>query len=153
MKLAILNKEGKKVKEIETDLFEEPVREDIIYKVVEAEKIIQPYSSKFRAGMDRSASGNVRHRRHVWQTHYGRGMSRVPRKVMSRRGTQLNWEAAGYPGAKGGSRAHPPKILSMVPKRINKKEQSVALNSAISASANSERITSRYASLKNVKIN
>ena len=88
MKIQILNKDGKKVKEIDTLLFEEPIREDIIFKVVEAEKIKQPYSPKFRAGMDRSASGLLRRRRHVWKSSYGRGISRIPRKVNSRRGTQ-----------------------------------------------------------------
>ena len=74
MKLQVLNKEGKKVKEMDTKLFEEPIRIDIISKIVEAEKIRQPFSNTFRAGMDRSASGNVRHRRHVWKSHYGRGI-------------------------------------------------------------------------------
>ncbi len=40
MKLQVLNKEGKKVKEMDTKLFEEPIRIDIISKIVEALKYI-----------------------------------------------------------------------------------------------------------------
>ncbi len=36
MKAQILDIEGKKIKEITTELFEEPIREDIIFKVIEA---------------------------------------------------------------------------------------------------------------------
>ena len=36
VKVQILNTEGKNVKEITTSLFEEPIREDIIYKIVES---------------------------------------------------------------------------------------------------------------------
>ena len=121
MKLQVLNKEGRKVKEMDTKLFEEPVRIDIISKVLEAEKLKQPFANKFRAGMDRSASGNVRHRRHVWKSHYGRGMSRIPRMTMSRRGTQFNWVGAIVPFARGGRRAHPPKGSTGLVK-INRKE-------------------------------
>ena len=70
-KIQILNKEGNKIKEVETILFEEPIRKDIILKVIESEKIRQPYSPKFRAGMDISASGNVTHRRKVWKSDRG----------------------------------------------------------------------------------
>ena len=49
MKTQILDITGKKSKEIEINLFVEPIRKDIIYKVVEAERLKQPYSPKFRA--------------------------------------------------------------------------------------------------------
>ena len=105
-----------------------------------------------RCWMQQSDRGKIRHRRHVWQTHYGRGMSRIPRKVMSRRGTQFNWEGSGVPFSKGGPRAHPPKILAHKnTKKINKKELVVAMNSAISATANKKLIAKRYSTIdKNV---
>ena len=81
MKAQILDISGKKIKEITTDLFEEPIREDIIYKVVEAEKIKSSYSPTYRAGMDRSASGLQRKTRHVWKSDRGKGLSRIPRKL------------------------------------------------------------------------
>lgn len=151
MKIQILNAEGKKVKEIETKLFEEPIREDIIFKVIEAEKIKHPYSPKFEAGMARSASGNVRHRRHVWRSDRGRGLSRIPRKVFWRRGTQFSWEGAIVPSAKGGRRAHPPKG-SVNLKKINKKELKKALLSALSYTNSIDKIKKKYTSLKNKKI-
>ena len=76
MKIQILDAEGRKTKELATDLFEEPVREDIIFKVIEAQKIRQPYAPRLYAGMDRSASGSVLHTRHDWKSDRGRGMSR-----------------------------------------------------------------------------
>ena len=113
MKIQILDKEGEKIREIETSLFEEPVRKDIIRKVVEAEKIWQPFSCKFRAGMDRSASGNTSKRRHVWKSDRGKGLARLPRKIFWRRGTQFNWVGAEVASTRGGRRAHPPKVISM----------------------------------------
>jgi len=152
MKIQILNKEGKKVKEVETKLFEEPIREDIIFKVVEAEKMGQPFSSKFRAGMDISASGNVTHRRHVWKTDRGRGITRIPRKILSRRGTQFSWEGAIIPSTRGGRRAHPPKG-SVNLKKINKKEYKKALLSALSYVADNNELKKKYNSLDKVDNN
>ena len=151
MKAQILNITGKKIKEIETNLFEEPIREDIICKIVEAEKLKQPYSSKYRAGMDRSASGNVTHRRHSWKSDRGRGLSRVPRKIFWRRGTQFSWQGAIIPSVKGGRRAHPPKG-SVNLKKINKKEMKKALLSALTYTNSINEIKKKYASLKNEKI-
>ncbi|MAG61244.1 50S ribosomal protein L4 [Candidatus Pacearchaeota archaeon] len=150
MKLQVLNKEGKKVKEMDTKLFEEPIRIDIISKIVEAEKIKQPFSNTFRAGMDRSASGNVRHRRHVWKSHYGRGMSRIPRKAMSRRGTQFSWVGAIVPFARGGRRAHPPKGSTGLVK-INRKEAIKALLSSLSYVADNKAIEKKYARIEKVE--
>ena len=152
MKVQILNTEGKKVREKDTSLFEEPIREDIIFKVVEAEKIRQPYSNKFRAGMDRSASGNVRHRRHVWKSDRGRGLARIPKKAFWRRGTQFSWEGAIVPFTRGGRRAHPPKGSVNLAK-INKKEMKKALLSALTYVTNTNKLVEKYDSLKGKKIN
>ena len=155
MKAIVLDIDGKEKGKIELPkAFSSEVRIDIIQKVLETKKTKQPYSNSPRAGLGYSARGKIRHRRHVWKTQYGRGMSRVPRKVMSRRGAQFNWEAAGIPGVKGGMRAHPPKIISMVNySKINKKEMRIALNSALSATINKECISKKYKSLneKDVK--
>jgi len=42
--------------------------------------------------MDRSASGKIRHKRHSWKVSYGHGMSRIPRKIFWRRGTNFSWK-------------------------------------------------------------
>ena len=153
MKLKILDKTGKKVSEKETKLFEEPVRIDIIAKVVEAEKNWHPWSPRFRAGMDISASGNVTHRRHVWKSDRGRGLSRIPKKTLWRRGTQFSWEGAIVPSTKGGRRAHPPKG-EVNDKKINKKELLKALRSALSYVADVKSVKKKYSTLdsKDIKL-
>ena len=149
-KIQILNKEGNKIKEVETILFEEPIRKDIMLKVIESEKIRQPYSPKFRAGMDISASGNVTHRRKVWKSDRGKGISRIPKKTFWRRGTQFSWEGAIVPSTKGGRRAHPPKGNVNL-KKINKKEMRKAFLSALSYISNIDELNKKYSSLKRIE--
>jgi len=151
MKLQILDITGKNIREIETELFEEPIREDIIARIVEAEKIKTPVSPKYRAGMDRSASGNITKRRHVWKSDRGKGLARLPRKIMWRRGTQFNWVAAIVPGTRGGRRAHPPKS-NINDKKINKKELKKALLSALSYVSDVEKVKNKYSTLMDKKI-
>ena len=153
MKANLLNKEGKKIKEIETkNLFSFEIREDIVQKVLESKKRKQPYAPSLVAGNQQSASGKLIRRRHVWKSGYGRAASRVPRKQMSRSGTQFNWVAAAIPSVRGGRRAHPPKILSMLKeKKINKKEMKIAILSALNATANEKEISKRYSSLNEIK--
>ena len=154
MKASILDTTGKE--KIKIDLpkcFSQDIREDLISKVIEAKKRMQPYSPSPVAGKQHAAKGKMVHRRHVWRSGYGRGMSRVPRKIFSTKGSQFNWEAAEVPHARGGMRAHPPKVLSMINfSKINKKELKIALMSAISATANSKELIKRYATLKVEKI-
>ncbi|MBI3623813.1 50S ribosomal protein L4 [Candidatus Pacearchaeota archaeon] len=155
MKTLVLDINGKEKGKIDLPkIFSSEVREDIVAKAIEAKKTKQPYSPSPVAGKQYSAMGKMRHRRHVWQTSYGRGMSRVPRKVMSNRGTQFNWVGAEAAGTRGGRRAHPPKIIGMInTKKVNKKELNIALASAISATASDKFLVKRYESLKNEKIN
>lgn len=152
MKIQVLDNEGKKAKEIETKLFDEPVRDDIIFKVFEAEKIKCPYRPKLYAGMNRSASGKVQHKRHSWNTDRGRGMSRIPKKTMWRRGTQFSWVGAIVPSTIGGRRAHPPKGYIRI-KKINKKEYTKAMLSSLSYINSNEELNKKYDSLKDKKIN
>ncbi len=154
MKTNILSIEGGKLKEIELpECFSSEIREDLVLKNLEIIKNRQPNSPSPMAGKKQSARGKIRHRRHVWQTHYGRGMSRIPRKVMWSRGTQFSWEGAEIPSAKGGIRAHPPKVLSMInSKKLNKKEKLFAIKSAISATASEKIIRKKYQSLKNENV-
>ena len=150
-KAQVLDIEGKKIKEISTELFEEPIREDIIFKVIEAEKQKHPSKPKQYAGMNRSASGNVSHKRHSWGSDRGRGQSRFPKKTMWRRGTQFSWVGAIIPSTKGGRRAHPPKGFVII-KKINKKELKKALLSALSYSISINEIKKKYTSISDKKI-
>jgi len=154
MKANILNIDGKKVKEMELPrCFSQKIREDIVLKVLEAKKTKQPYSPSPVAGKQHSASGKIRHRRHVWKTHYGHGISRIPRKIISARGNRFNWIGAIIPSARGGRRAHPPKVISMInTKKINKKELKIAFMSALSATADSKLVQKKYLRLKNKEV-
>jgi large subunit ribosomal protein L4e len=154
MKTDILSVEGKKVKEIELPkTFSQKVREDLISKVLETKKNNQPYAPSLVAGKQHSAKGKMVHRRHVWRSGYGRGTSRVPKKIFSQRGSNFNWQAAEVPFARGGMRAHPPKVISMInTSKINKKELKMAFESALSATANENYIKKKYSTLKDKKI-
>ena len=84
MKGNLLDINGKKLKEIELPkCFSQDVREDIIAKFLETKKNKQPYAPSLVAGKQHAAKGKVVHRRHVWRSGYGRGISRVPRKIMT----------------------------------------------------------------------
>lgn len=128
--------------------FSAKIREDIVTKVLETKKKQQPYSPSPVAGKQHSAKGKIVHRRHVWRSGYGRGQSRVPRKIFSQKGSRFNWEAAEVPFARGGMRAHPPKIEHFLKElKINKKELKLAFESALSATASEKYVTGKYASL------
>jgi large subunit ribosomal protein L4e len=154
MKANILDINGKKLKEFNLpSFFSEKIREDVVAKVLEAKKTKQPYGPSPVAGKQNSASGNIQHTRNVWKTMQGKGISRVPRKIMSRRGSQFNWVGAEIPNARGGRRAHPPKVDSMInTKKINKKEVLLAFISALSATASAKEINRKYERLNDKKI-
>jgi large subunit ribosomal protein L4e len=154
MKATLYNFEGKKKSEIELPkLFSFKVREDVVAKLHEAEKsyLAQSYSPDPKAGKKHSASGTISHKRHDWKGHYGRGISRVPRKTMWRRGTNFYWIGAEISSTRGGRRAHPPKLGRRL-RKINKKEIKLAFNSAIAATSQEQFLIKRYSSLSNLKI-
>lgn len=113
--------------------FTEEVRNDLIKKAVEAIQANkrQKYGASTRAGKDASAS--VSRRRRKYRGSYGKGISRVPRKVMASRGTWFNWTGAIAPGTVGGRKAHPAKAEKNWEKSINVKERRKAIRSALSA--------------------
>ena len=152
-KAHILDIEGKKTKEIDMpSFFSERIREDLIAKVLESKKRIQPFAPSLWGGMNSSAHGKIVHRRHVWKSGYGRGISRIPRKIMLRRGSQFQWVGATVPFARGGRRAHPPKLIKkMIPLKINKKEMIIALKSALSATADENKVIAKYQTLSKDK--
>ena len=153
-KIQIYDIKGSATKTIESPkFFDAEVRGDIIFKVLEAKKTWQAYGPNLMAGNNYSASGILKHHRKVWKSQYGRGISRVPRKIMTRRGSQFNWVGATVPNCRGGRRAHPPKAVSMInTNSINKKEMRLALVSALSATGKGSYISKRYATLNDVKI-
>jgi large subunit ribosomal protein L4e len=130
------------------------IREDIAQKFHELEKEQQPYGPYSEAGKHHSASGIISHSRRLWKTAYGKGISRVPRKIMWRRGDHFYWVGAEISSSRGGRAAHPPKPAHFqVKRKINKKEAVVALQSAIASTANQELVKKRYSSLQDSHIN
>ena len=153
MKAQILTQSGKGTEIELPKLFNEKIREDIAQKFFEAEKKIQPYGPNPESGKHHSASGNLSHSRRLWKTAYGKGISRVPRKIMWRRGDHFYWIGAETSGTRGGRQAHPPKVAHFqTEKKINKKEKEIAVKSAFSATGNLEFLKRRYSTLRNSKI-
>lgn len=146
MKTKISDISGKKTREIELPkVFSQAIREDLVARILEGKKTQQPYAPSIVAGKQHSASGKIVHRRHVWKSGYGRGISRIPRKIFSRRGSQFNWVGAEVASTRGGRRAHPPKTISMINTgKINKKEMKIALASALSATADKKTVALKY---------
>lgn len=109
-------------------IFETPYRPDIIkksFEVIHSNKR-QPYGSDPLAG--------TRHA--VASVGKGRGMSRVPRLTQGQ-------AAALAPNVVGGRRAHPPKIERVWKEKMNKKENQLARNSALAATATKEVVVKR----------
>jgi large subunit ribosomal protein L4e len=145
MKTKIIDSTGKE--KVSLDLpknFEQKIRKDIVLKVFEAQKRKQSHGTKIGAGAGYSASGISRKKRHAWKCTYGKGISRVPRKIMSRDGASFNWVGATTAAARGGRAAHPPRVEENQFRKINKKELMIAINSCLSASGNKKMIKEQY---------
>jgi large subunit ribosomal protein L4e len=109
-------------------IFETPYRPDIIKKSFEVihSNNRQPYGSDPLAG--------TRHA--VASVGKGRGMSRVPRLTQGQ-------AAALAPNVVSGRRAHPPKVERDWKEKMNKKENQLARNSALAATADREIVIKR----------
>lgn len=154
MKAILYSSSGEKKSEIELpSIFLVKIRDDIVAKYLESEKLLlrQKYSTYEEAGKRHSASGTISHRRHEWKGHYGKGIARLPRKTMYRRGTQFFWIGAEVSQTRGGRVAHPPQGIYRY-RKINKKEKELALHSAIASTANKDYLLKRYSTLKDVKV-
>jgi large subunit ribosomal protein L4e len=144
MKLSILDQASNKTGEIQLpNQFEEEFRPDLIQRAVLAIQSHkrQPYAASTEAG--KRASAKLSRRRRKYRGSYGIGISRVPRKILSRRGTRMNWAGAFAPGTVGGRRAHPPKTERIWKKKINEKERAKAIRSAIAATVLKEIVVQR----------
>lgn len=142
--MKILDTEGKEVGNIDLpEQFNEEIRNDLVKRAVEVieSNNRQPYGTAPRAGM--RASARISKRRHDYRGCYGHGISRIPRKIMSRKGARMNWTGAIVSGTVGGSRAHPPKAAKKIKKSINVKERKMAIRSALAASLNKEMVEKR----------
>ncbi|MBI2564444.1 50S ribosomal protein L4 [Candidatus Woesearchaeota archaeon] len=143
MKLKILAPKGELGSIDLPKQFSEPIRFDLIKRAVLALQSHkrQPYGASIEAGMRHSTT--LRKRRRKYRGSYGKGISRVPRKILSRRGSQLYWVGARAPGTVGGRRAHPPKAEKILAEKINDKERRKAIRSALHATMEKSIVESR----------
>jgi len=144
MKLNIFETSKNKTGEIDLpSQFDEPVRKDLIRRVVLAlqSNKRQSYGAKPEAG--KRASADLSKRRRAYRGMYGFGISRTPRKILSRRGRRMFWVGAISPNTVGGRRAHPPKAEKILGKKTNKKEKKKAIRSAITATIINDLVKER----------
>ncbi|MBS3157095.1 50S ribosomal protein L4 [Candidatus Woesearchaeota archaeon] len=145
MKAKIFNLEGKAGKEIELPIqFNEEIHPNLIKRAVLSieSKERQNYGAMPKAGQRSSAK--LSKRRRNYRGSYGHGISRVPRKIIWRRGRQFGWQGAFAPGTVGGRRAHPPKAIKIFDEKINIKERRKAIRSALAASLLKEYVEKRH---------
>ncbi|MBU3913476.1 MAG: 50S ribosomal protein L4 [Nanoarchaeota archaeon] len=153
MKSKIISESGTSGEIDMPEFFSMLIREDIAQKFYESQKQIQPYAPFIMAGKQHSASGILSHSRRLWKTAYGKGISRVPRKIFWRRGDHFYWQGAEVSGTRGGRKPHPPKVLGFqTKKKINKKEAVIALQSVMAATARLDILKKRYSSAESWKL-
>ena len=136
MQVPLLTINGTEEGKVElSTIFLTDFRKDLIHKA-----FTNLYSHKFQpqgrhptAGMDVVARSN--------DPPTGQGTSRIAK--MRGGGGGRQGEAGGVASVRGGRQAHPPKVQKVIFKKLNKKENKLALCSAISATKSKEIIESR----------
>lgn len=144
MKTITLSLDGKKDGEIELPLvFSTPFRKDLIHKVhvnLDSHRF-QPHGTHPTAGMDVVARS--------LDPPTGHGQARIAR--MRGGGGGRQGQAGGVASIRGGRQAHPPKVEKVIYKKLNKKEKTLALCSAIAATASKELIQARGHKVDKIK--
>ena len=142
--MKLKNLDGKEGKEVSLPKqFTEGFRPDLIKRAVLAIQgnRRQKYGAKIGAGQ--RASAYLSKRRKNYKTCYGKGISRTPRKVLSRRGLNFYFMGAVAPNTVGGRRAHPPKAAKNWGLKMNQKERRLAIRSAIAVTMDASRVKKR----------
>ncbi|MBL7206282.1 MAG: 50S ribosomal protein L4 [Candidatus Aenigmarchaeota archaeon] len=148
MKTVVYSVTGAKKGEINlASAFSKPVREDIIKKAVLSERNDdrQAYGANKTAGMRTSA--HYHGRRGIRHSMMNREMARMKRIHDA---SFLGFAARIVPQATKGRKAHPPKSEKNWEQKVNKKEKTAALYSAISACSNKEIVKKRGHKIKEV---
>lgn len=153
MKAKLYDKAGKVKDDVNLPkAFSGRIRADVLLKVFEAQKgvFMHSYGAKEGAGAQYSASGISIKARHKWKGTYGKGIARIPRKIMSRHGASFNWVGATTANARGGRKPHAPRALKNLFKKINKKEQELALKSGLIGSLDAKVLEKKFGRKVNV---
>lgn len=145
MKANIFTITGTKTGDMELPFqFEEPIRKDLIKRAVLAVRSnnFQPHGTDPLAGAKQGAA--MPKRRKKYKGTYGKGISRVRRKVMWRRGLHFAWQGAFTANAVGGRKAYPPMVEKVLTEKINVQERRKAIRSALAATADKKYVLSRH---------
>jgi large subunit ribosomal protein L4e len=136
MKITTYTTTGTKEGEIELPLiFSTPFRRELIHKAwtnITSHKF-QPQGRRPSAGQDVVADSN--------DPPTGQGVSRVARAKGGGGGRQ--GQGAEVASTRGGRQAHPPIVAKVIYKKLNKKENKLALCSASAATASKELVELR----------
>lgn len=136
MKVPVYDVDGSKAGEVSLPaVFSTPFRRDIIHKAyvnLDSHKY-QPQGRHPTAGMDVVARSN--------DPPTGRGVSRIAK--MRGGGGGRQGQAGGVASVRGGRQAHPPNVAKVTWKRLNRKENRLALCSAIAGTAIGDAVRSR----------
>ncbi|HLD76329.1 MAG TPA: 50S ribosomal protein L4 [Candidatus Norongarragalinales archaeon] len=142
MKAKVLSLSGQATEEVELPLqFEEEFRPDLIRRAYHAYRtqFLQPKGSYLLAGLQTTAE--YYGRRHAWRQTINTGRSRLPReKVPGGRSGAVRI----VPHSVKGRRAHPPKPWKILREKINVKERSKAIRSALNATLSSDLVSRRH---------
>jgi len=151
MKIDILDLEGKKTKSIDLpSQFNEYYEPGLIIRAIISihNRLRQKYGADPRAGFKHAAT--LSRRRRDYKGSYGKGISRVPRKILWRRGMQFGWAGAEAPGTRGGRKAHPAKAAKDWETKINKKEKSKAMRSVLAGLLENKKVFAVVNDLENL---
>jgi large subunit ribosomal protein L4e len=118
------------------DQFSEDIRVDLIKRAVLAIRANkkQPYGVNERAGKRYAVA--ISKKRRDYKGSYGKGISSVAKKTMSRSGGNFFWVGAFAANTVGGRKAYPPVSARVWKQKINNKERRIAIRSALAASVN-----------------
>jgi large subunit ribosomal protein L4e len=136
MKTKAFSTSGSNEGEVELPLvFSTPFRADLIHKAFTNlnSHTFQPQGRHPTAGMDVVARSN--------DPPTGQHQARIAK--MKGGGGGRQGQAGGVASVRGGRQAHPPIVDKVIFKKINKKENKLALCSAIAATASRELVQSR----------
>lgn len=144
MKANVYDANGKQTEKMELPaVFETPLRKDLILRsfLSVMSRGRQAHGTDLLAGNRSSAHYHGRRRRTRY-TMMGREMARMQR-IHGRQPGYLMNRARNVPQAVKGREAHPPKTWTDLTQRINRKENRLAIDSAIAATANTAAVAAR----------
>ena len=144
MKANIYDLEGKVIKEVELpEYFKEDYRPDLIKRAVisSQSKEYQPMGVSPYSNRGYTAEYRGRRKENKANITINTGKARLPRTKNKR--VLMAGRVMGVSQAVGGPKAHPPVVAKNLIKKINSKERTKAIISAVAATANQRLIIER----------